>query len=219
MIGRGTPAARPKLIARWRRSGRAMRGTPALAQSRVEAVEDALGVQRAAVAVEDVSGGVGGVAEGAGAGSVVEGGGRAVGQGDPGLAVRGLRGGEDELVVVDDGQGVADEQDALGLVDVAPVECECFAFAQAGVDHEFGEVGVEGVDGAGEAQEADGLGFGPQAPGCGGGTGGGQWGLDGVAGQAAVVDGAGQRAGEGRHDAVDGHATAAGVEFAGDVGA
>ncbi|MFG2695225.1 hypothetical protein [Kitasatospora sp. NPDC048407] len=66
---------------------------------------------------------------------------------------------------------MADEEDALGVVYVVPVEGECFAFAQAGVDHEFGEVGVEGVDGAGEAQEADGLGFGPQVSGCGGGAG------------------------------------------------
>ncbi|RAJ36797.1 hypothetical protein K353_04625 [Kitasatospora sp. SolWspMP-SS2h] len=160
---RCAPAARAKLAARWRRSWRVMGGAGFVAEQ-VEAVEDVLGVQGSAVVVEGVAAAAG-VAEGGGAGAVVECGGGAVGEGDPSSAVRGLRGGGEELVVVDGGEGVADEQGAFGLVDVVPAEGECFAFAQAGGDREFGEVGVEGVGGAGQAHEADGLGFGPQVPG------------------------------------------------------
>ncbi len=140
-------------------------GDVGLVAEQVEVVEDVLGVERAAVAVEDVASAVGDVAEGSGAGAVVEGRGGAVGEGDPHPAALGLRGGQQELVVVDGGERRADEEDAVREVDIVPAQGECLALADTGADHELCEVGVEGVGDVGEAQEACGLVLGPQVPG------------------------------------------------------
>ncbi|PJN26003.1 hypothetical protein CG736_11415 [Kitasatospora sp. CB02891] len=85
---------------------------------------------------------------------------------------------------------------------------ECLALADAGADHEFGEVGVERVRDVGEAQEAGGLLLRPQMPWGGGGAGQDRW-LGGLLGQAAVGGGAAEGTGEGGHDPVDGHLAAA----------
>ena len=131
-------------------------GDAGFVAEQVEVVEDVLGVERAAVAVEDVAAVVGDVAEGA-----------------------------VELVVVDGGERRAGEEDAVREVDIVPAQGECLALADTGADHELCEVGVEGVGDVGEAQEAGGLLLGPQAPGGGGGA-GKERGFGGVSGQAAV---------------------------------
>ena len=55
-------------------------------------------------------------------------------QGDPVAAAGGLRFIENQAVVVDGNEGVADEQQMGVKADVASVQAECFAFAHAGID-------------------------------------------------------------------------------------
>ena len=67
-------------------------------------------------------------------GAVAEGGGDAVGDGDPVLAAAGFGCGQCELVVVDRGERAAYIEDALVEVDVFPVQSEGFSLADAGAD-------------------------------------------------------------------------------------
>jgi hypothetical protein len=64
-------------------------------------------------------------------------------------------GGEDEVVVVDSGEGVADVEDLLVDMDVVPVQAEGLALADAGADEDFDEVVHGRVDGVAVPQEAD----------------------------------------------------------------
>ncbi|GAA4548350.1 hypothetical protein GCM10023175_34410 [Pseudonocardia xishanensis] len=77
---------------------------------------------------------------GLGASLSVEGRDDAFGQSDPGVAGLRLGAGHDGCAVADVEQGVAHEQDRVVEVDVAPVQCERFAFPETGADQDLEEV-------------------------------------------------------------------------------
>jgi hypothetical protein len=139
-----------------------------------------------------------------------------VGECDPGLAAAGLRGGEDQSVVVDGRQGASHEEDVLRQVDVVPVQSESFALAQAGPDEDLDEVGEEQVERVAAAQKACRLVRGPDAAFRGGGS-RDDGGARGVAGEAVVADGVAEGAGEGGQDLVDGDLPASAIELSVDV--
>lgn len=178
----------------------------------MEAVEDLLRVDWAAVVVEDVAVGGEGVAEEVVVGEVVEGSAGALVDGDPAEAAGGLGWGEDGVVVVDGGEGVADEQHAFVEVDVVPVQAEGLALAHAGVDDELDEVREQRVMFVCVVEEAHRLVGGPD-PAFGRGRPGDDGGLGGVVAQAVAQDGRAEGAGEGGQDAVDGDLAAAGGQF------
>ena len=95
----------------------------------------------------------------------VEGGGDAGVEADPVAAGLGLGRSQVEVVVVDGGQGPADEQGAVHEVDVGPVQAEDFAAAKSGADHDLVQVGERVGVGCGVvAQERGCLGGTPAQP-------------------------------------------------------
>ena len=89
---------------------------------------------------------------------------------------------------------------------------EGFAFADAGADEDFDEVGEGWVGGSAAVQEADGVLDGPDLPFCCRGP----WddrGAGGVVGEPAVADGVAEGAGERGEAAVDGDLAASGGEL------
>ncbi|WTH22278.1 hypothetical protein OG977_09925 [Kitasatospora purpeofusca] len=120
----------------------------------VEASADRRGVEGLAVGVlEDVVV-VGGGVPGDGA---LECCGDALGQGCPVAALLRFRRCQDEFVVVDRGERVADEHDAVVDPYARALEAEGLALAQAGADDDLDDIGGGGVFGAAVGEEGDGL--------------------------------------------------------------
>lgn len=99
-----------------------------------------------------------------------------------------------------------------GEVDVFPVQAEGFAFAEAGADEEFDQVGEVRIVGVAVVQESDCLGWGPD----GALAGGRAWdhgGPDDVGGELVLADGVADGAGEGGEDVPHGGVSVAGGEL------